>query len=280
MGSITCFKLCYALGVSEPELEASYPLEYKVGMEHGAFVQTERVKRFRQLSHLYFSNIKNLQGGMLPVLQAAINEHNNMIVTVYNDLRIGLPEDLFVQLTELPQLTPRVIAQLSFIASKVNHIHGLYFFGQELLNVALGTMLQDDTSLRDRLCLVSGRRLESVVDTSSFHSAIQEYIAQAFITGKDLSKFSKLYIFPGTCESKLNYRLASKLPELLGLPELSEGQPLLPGEACVTADAKWIAATAPKYPESTFIAVMPVEFRFYKAWKRRTLENIYFLDLK
>lgn len=280
MGSITCFKLCYALGVADSELSFSYPLEYRVGIERGAFKPSETVQRFRQLSQLYFSNIKNLQGGMLSVLQAAVNEHNNMVHKVYTDLEIGLPEDLFVQLTEFPQLTPRVVAQLSFIASKVNPIHGLYFFGQELLNVALGTMLQDDMALRDKLCLVSGRRLESIIDKSNFYIALQEYVDHVYLSSKDLSRFEKIYLYAGNKGSSLNYRLTSRLPALLELPELEKDQTLLPGEACITADEKWIATMAATHPQSVFIAVMPVASKFYKSWKRRPLENIFLLDLK
>lgn len=280
MKSLTCFKLCYVLGVSDVDLKVAYPLEYTVCIEQKAFHPTAAVDRFRYLSNKYFTGIRSLDGKVLAELQLSIREHNNMILQVYNELEINLPQDLFVQLTELPELTPKVTAQLMFLTNNTKHLYGLYFFGNELFNVALGSMLQDDMSLRDRLCLVSGQRLGPLYDRSYLAERVQEYMDKVFVKVSDLHKFRRLLVLNKDDASSMNFKLVTALPAVCNLPTITNEYVPQSEDTILTCDARWVSKVATKYTDVHFVVVMPVEPKYYRAWRRRALPNVYMLSLK
>lgn len=273
MERTTCFKLCYALGVSEVELEECYPVECRVAFQLGEFKATSAVDRFRELSRFYFNTMGCYEAGLLAPLQAAIEEHNRMLTRVHLELEIQIPLNLFAQITRLPTLDAKTAVQIAFLMSKTTHLHGLYFWQNELLNVALGTMLRDDLAFRDRLCLISGDRLGPLFDQSTFGAAVRSYLDAVFVSKpEDLG--CPVFRYDGNGLG-LNYRLWSARA-----PQTPQVQEVTGGCTVVTQDAHWVSKQAVLHPDVNFVLVLPIESKFYRVWRKRLLPNIYLLSLK
>ena len=271
MEKTTCFKLCYILGVSQEELAEAYPVEYRVAFELGAFNVTPAMQRFRELSTFYYQNLRNYEAGSLVKLQAAVEEHNILLGQVHADLQIQLSFALFELIAKCPNLDAKTAVQIAFIMSKTNPLYGLYFYQRELLNIALGAMLHDDLSLRDRLSLVSGERPQTL-DQSDFGAAVRNYIGGVFIScPSDLGR--PVFRYNGKTSGANYVTWVENNPEVAELSELSDGQTV------VTQDARWVFKQAPSHTGVNFVVILPIDARHYRVWRRRILPNVYFLSI-
>lgn len=305
---ITCYKLCYALGVSEKNLQSEFLIEHRIACIGDIFCPGEELKRYRALSAVYFlvmnsyreytdvfkfqkkigstyaSFVEELgydpvyhrgNRSLLSYLQEVVTEHNSLCDAAYDQLQLALPYELFCTLTLLPELTASRVAQISFLMSNTGHFSGLYFYGHELLNVALGSMLQDDMCLRDRLSLFLGESLGSIHDRSEMALVVERYLRGVFLKSEQLCKRKNLvyYVSDRRADELANY--LSTLPPVSAVTSL-EG--LKAGTTCIAADSKWVASVVREYPGVDFAVLLPVESKYYKLWRSRRLPNIYLVS--
>lgn len=308
MERVTCYKLCYALGVSEKNLQSEFLIEHRIANLGDVFCPGEGLKRYRALSAVYFLIMNNYREyvdtptfekkigstyrafvkelgynpapsrgrrSLLSYLQEVVTEHNSLCDTAYDQLQIALPYELFCTLTLLPELTPSRVAQISFLMSNTGHFSGLYFYGHELLNVALGSMLQDDMCLRDRLSLFLGESLGSLHDRSEMALVVERYLRGVFLKADQLCKRKNLVYYEG---SKRTEELANYLSTLPPIPLVTSLEELKAGTTCVTADSKWVASVVKEYPGVDFAVLLPVENKYYKLWRSRRVPNIYLVS--
>lgn len=312
MERTTCYKLCYALGVSQAELVYNFGVEHRVACTFGVFNPGPSARRFRALAALYYhimrnyyayADVKGFRVGveefysqfsvtsdydpvhergdrpLLEYVQEVVWEHNILAKDAYKDLQIAIPEDVFREVTALPFLTQQSAAQVAFLMSKTNHAYGLYFFGNDLLNVSLGSMLQDDMALRDRLSLCFGARMPSMYDNSALSAEVSKYLADAFIRVQNISNLGNVKVldegdnswnlrqFTARCR-----KLGQSYATIHSMSELSNG------DVCVTANAGLSYVVAPTEPAVNFALLLPVESRYYKQCRRRVYSNIYLVS--
>lgn len=305
---VTCYKLCYALGVSEKNLQSEFLIEHRIANLGDTFCPGEELKRYRALSAVYFLIMNNYREyvdtskfqkkigstyatfikeldydpvackgsrSLLSYLQEVVAEHNYLCDAAYDQLQVALPYELFCTLTLLPELTASRVAQISFLMSNTGHFSGLYFYGHELLNVALGSMLQDDMSLRDRLSLFLGESLGSLHDRSEMALVVERYLRGVFLKAEQLCKRKNLVCYMGDRRADELANYLSTLPPISAVTSL-EG--VKPGTTCVTADSRWVASVVRDYPGVDFAVLLPVENKYYKLWRSRRLPNIYLVS--
>ena len=315
MKRVTCFKLCYALGVNCRSLESDYSVEYRVAFDLRKFNPSMNLKRFRVYAAVFNECLRGYKDyvdisyfrdnvpavecaeecsyspvadrgfrGLREYMNSIAAKHNSMVEDVHRDLEIEIPLGIFKTLTMLPEVTGNMVAQTAFMVSKTNHIYGLQFHGHEILNVSLGSMLQDDLSLRDRLSLFTGERLSAFRDTSEFGLAIDEYIGDAFIEGDALSKYVQFYVYceePNKLHSIVSMLAEQNVKSMIAVcmePPSSfsgcEGKKAV----CITPNAAWVAQTAPKNLGVDFVVTLPIEQKYYKQWRNRRLPNVYMIN--
>lgn len=248
-------------------------MESRIAFLFDQLKPTQAVERFRELSKFYFETIASYEAGLLALLQAAIKEHNRLLEKVHTEFEIAIPLELFDQITRLPELNAKTAVQIAFLMSKTSHLHGLYFWKNELLNVGLGAMLRDDLALRDRLCLISGERLGSFYDLSGYGISVREYVDAVFVSDPH-ALGGPIFRYDGNGDG-FNYRVWRARN-----PKVPVVQKLVAGSTVVTNDAAWVAKQAPLHPDVNFIMVLQIESRYYRVWRKRMVPNIYLMSIR
>lgn len=305
MGRVTCYKLCYAMGVEDRLLEKDFCCEHRVAARFEVFKDSVVLQRFRALSALYVVLIHDYYGrsgkqelmtrwrenceaatsisedevpSELPALEimrwlAVLR--TAMMHKVYTELAICLPFSVFETVVSIPIHTAQTAAQAAFIVSKTDRVYGLHFWNQEILNIASASMLSSDLFLRDRLSLLTGIRLPRLEDKSGFGVAVKAYINSAFIKEVELWKRPNVYVLRGgTKNIDALERVCDKAPEPL---KEFDGE-FVDGITIVTADAFWVYNNSPKHPNVEFVVPLPTASRYYRLWKSRRLENVFLLS--
>ena len=317
MNRVTCYKLLYALGVTDAELERDYRLEHKAASHSTYFMPGPSLLRFRadaaifnliinnfysiptmadliqavdslrpQISCLRFINRGRLleSSTVLEAAQAVVVEHNMLCRKAYQELELAIPYFAFEQVVNLPDVNGQRMAQLAFIASKTERLYGLQFPGKDVLGVAIGAMFQSDLALRDRLALLTGSRMENLADRSQMGSAVDAFIQSAFVQSDVFTVFKRVLYYPGRPKNGnpmelLLLELGERFPslELIQLVDPSQFG-VIP--AVLSPDTQWVSEQAPQHPYTQFYVPLPIESKFYKPWKNRQVPNIFLVNRK
>lgn len=310
----TCYKLCYAVGVSSIDLMQGFVVEHRVSCEFGVFAPGYKARLYRALAALYnhvmhnyysyadtmqFSNgvseffqpyfietsydpvIARGNRTLLEYLQEVVELHNEIAADAFEEMEIGIPREIFIEITRLPILDRKSAAQVAFLMSKISRIYGIYFFGKELLNVATGSMLQDDLALRDRLSLCFGGQFPSIKDTSALSHAVSDYLSKVFIDIYDKSSMYRLAVVDGIVESATMKSAISKcMRRYKYIKHVLSAEDLKSGDLCITSCAEFAIEAARQRRDVSFALVLPIESRYYKHCRRRVEPNIYMISQK
>ena len=312
MHRITCYKLCYLLGVSSEKLAEDFVLEHRLAARSSYFPKTAAMRRLRALTGTFFLLLKRykecvevsaftevaseeiatlaMETGYNPVeergsdklsdyLKRVVTEQHILLEEVWEDSNIALTLDQFKLIVQLPRVTDKSLPILLFLHQKTDHLYGMYFYGRECLSVSFGAMLRDDLALRDRLSLYYGERLPSMNDRTVFATALEAYACAVFVSAESLARSYKVILgMSGTSKADSKIREAF---EGLDVDEqkLSDlDMAAMDSRSCiVSADNKWIAEMCIKYPQVQFGAVLPIESKFYNQWRKRKYENIWLI---
>ena len=302
MDRVTCFKLCYALGVSRSDIQKSYCLEYRVAFSDGAFKPTETLSKFRALAVLYnhimrdYSRLKALDdfrptldeelpdfkqefgtnpssfcesSNILTAICLIAKLRNSMIGSAYNDLEIAINASDFITFCKLPKLDKNTVDRIHFVMSKTNHLYGLYFYGNDVFNVSIGSFLQNDFALKSRIELNLGYKIKRIVDKSSFGKSVDFYLEQVYVTNEKIQAIRNLYCF--TCEYG---DIVSRFSHVKRIDSISD---IPSGSLVVTKNYSDIPELAEGYPNLNFGAMLPISSRHYYQWRRRKYPNVYLI---
>lgn len=309
MHRITCYKLCYLLGVAPQKLAEDFVLEHRIAGRSDYFVRTYTMKRVRALSGVFFFVLKNYQEcldnvsflekasaeiaqlsietGYNPVaekgeqplskyLQGVVEEQHELLHCAWEDSNLALSFEQFELIARLPDVTEKSLPILLFLHQKTDHMYGMYFYGRECLSVSFGAMLRDDLALRDRLSLYYGKRLPSLGDRTPFAKALEAYSNAAFTTPETLFKNHRVI-----CVNQKDKKLPEKFttafagrPVTFVEPDCVDWGSIGPRDCLVCPDSRWIADSCVEHPNVKFGAILPVESRYYNQWRKRKYENI------
>ena len=309
MQRVTCYKLCYLLGVPNSKLASDFIIEHRLARRDGNFPITECMLRVRALSGIFFLVMKYYSScaemrsfsslvakeysettaetsydpikerGSLKLadyLRSVVEEHNALLPQVWQDANIALTEEQLALLLRLPEISDKTLPSLQFLHSNTDHMYGMYFYGRELLSVSLGSMLRDDLALRDRLSIYYATRLDSLYDRTKFAKAVTDYTREVFATPAVVSRRWKIYALlnpDGTKPAKTVDFFSDYVVEWVTLEDLDLSS--LDFRSCiVSSDCKLIADKSRDYPNVMFGVVLPIESRYYNRWRRRKHENI------
>lgn len=315
MNKVTCYKLLYALGVTDTELNRDFRLEHKAASYSTYFMPGPSLLRFRADAAIFnfvvnnfyrITSVDALLGSLdslrldveclrhfnrrkiasdvtvAGALQTVVYEHNNLCRRAYQELECAIPYFAFLNVVELPSVSAQRLSQLAFIASKTERLYGLQFPGKDVLSVAIGAMFQSDLALRDRLALLTGSRLDSIADRSQMGSAVDAFIQSAFVCSKDLRIYKRMLFYEGQPKNALPMRqLLSELedfcPDMEIVPLVSETQ-FQDVSVVLSADTKWVAEQSLRYPRVQFYVPLPIESKYYKPWKSRKVPNVFLVN--
>lgn len=305
MERITVFKLCFALGVSVDKLKADYPVEYRIAERTSYFGGLIASVHCRNLAMAYFAVLSRypectselgfarvlgesgvtLIGEAIPATgESALEyvnrvglEHNLLLLTVHCELESRIPVDIFTRILNLPELESSGVAQLRFLLKNNSNPYNIYFPDYELLNVCVSTMFHDDMSLRDRLSLLTGERLEAIYDTSSLACSVREYVQRVFLSKQDFQVYRDIYAYNGYPARLLDLQrfLQSTSLSTLKIGDKIELEEVPRGSLVITNDCRWVNKAAKRYPYVDFALIMPVEPYFYRRARERISDNIY-----
>ena len=314
MGDVTCFKVCYSLGIKQSELRNAYPIAYRVAYDLAVFRPGKALMKFRALSAIYYLIINDFEGhssfnsfrdkvrknfepmlfetgynpivergrlNLIQYLNKVVVQRNSLIHEAYRQLDLGMSFECFSRLVHLRPLDQVAVDRLSFLTSKTNHIYGLYFYGEDLLNVSLGTALNDDYALWKRFCLIMGRELEPFLDTSEFASAVRNYLDNVFISVNRLME-SECLVY-GPCTTEVSARTMQEFLKAYGLSEISmvdedTQSNIAVRPMCIVSDARWLAKNVTRFPDWDFAVILPIESKYYNQWRRRRHCNVYLIN--
>lgn len=302
MDRVTCFKLCYALGVSMEDLEYSYGIEYRVAFKEHNFVPSSELLQFRGLAMLYNFMLKNYskftskedletqidswlvgfedEFGIKPsslapcesiieFIKNIVRSHNNLLRYAYIGLETSLSRKDFIMFCKLPDIDIATAKKISFLMNKTNHIYGLYFYGHELFNVSMGSFLQNDFALRTRLELFHGRQLPRLTDNSYFGERVEKYLNDVYLTDEDILSLD--YVYCMTSEyGDICQRFANvvRIDAIASIPD---------GGVFITRNYSVIPDLAVEFKNLKFAAILPISSKFYYQWKRRKFPNVYLI---
>lgn len=317
MNKVTCYKLLYALGVTDTELSRDFRLEHRVASQGTFLMPGPSLLRFRANSAVFNYCVNNyydiasvkqlevcLQGlrtsvsclrhfnrehlkkaeTVIDVLGRAVRENSVLCRRAYQELECALSFSVFYAVVDLPEITAQTMARLAFIASKTERLYGLQFPGSPVLSVAIGAMFQSDLALRDRLSLLTGQRLDSIADRSQMGSAVDSLAQSAFVDTATLALHKEVWLYEGQPKNKVPWELVIEElkrdhPDIV-LHRVREDSNLSAIPIVLTGDTRWVAEHSEFLPNVQFYVPLPIESKYYKQWKSRKVVNVFLVNRK
>lgn len=308
MERVTTFKLCFLLGVPEYKLRKDFPVEWRLASRIRYFDSMSAVLEYRDISLAYFavlsrykecsaeismlhvlkdcgvSNISRVfpssTESLLEFTNRLASRRNELLAAAYSELHIQIPMDIMMSMLMLSRASSVQAAQLRFLLSHNSNPYGIYFPDRELLNVCVLSMFHDDLSLRDRLSLFIGQRVERIYDDSILGETVRSYVQDVYLSAETVRSYSKIYAYNGYTSRLLDLKryLSSADLEDIPITESLDLDHVHSGALVISNDCRWVVKAAKRYDYLDFAVVMPVEPYFYRNAKERLVENIYLVS--
>ena len=305
---VTTFKLCFLLGVPEYKLQKDFSVEWRLASRIRYFDSMSAVIEYRDLSLAYFAALSRYREysteiGMLHILNDCgvsnisrvfpseteslleftnrlAFRRNELLDAAYSELCLQIPKDILVQMVTLSPASSTQAAQLRFMMSHNSNPYGIYFPERELLNVCVLSMFHDDLSLRDRLSLFVGQRVERIYDESILGDAVRSYVQDVYLSTDAVRGYSDIYVYNGYTSRLLDLKRYLTLANLddIAITESLDLDAVCSGALVITNDCRWVTRAAKRYDYLDFAVVMPVEPYFYRNAKERFVENVYLVS--